>query len=194
MSDPRISFANSVSGATGEQVLALLDGTVIRIEASRAAAESLPGQALLVQFATLVARLFDRVELVGDDTVTALPKLSLIQGSLLAGIRQLLPRLRARGPQREVVGSLRVAVGSLEDANLFLGCSSWTARISRRRPQEITGPHTTGALAAGCLGAAEVFKEVLRSRLPRAVFVDEYSLPCWTTGLEMGRSHLSRKQ
>src|SRR5258708_25751422 len=60
---------------------------------------------------------------------------------------------------------------------LFLGATAWGARFSLTDPQSVSDTtNPIGALAAGTLGASEVFKHVFSGKLRGAVNIPSYSL------------------
>lgn len=183
MSDPRFSFITSVSEIEEAQLKAQLGGTAIRVHVGVRELSTYPGQVLLIQLATLLARLFDRIELVGDDTVQTHPSVRLINGSVLEALRVLLPQLRPLSPEPSNGTEIVVVLGdsSSTDGSLYLGSDGWTALVSTRAAQRLT-PSTNpiGPLAAGALGAAEVFKSVFAGRIPGAFSLPEYTLSLLT--------------
>src|SRR5258708_36375123 len=101
MSGGRFSFLGSVAG-DGERVLGeLISGTTIRILLSRDAGKTFAGQVLTYQLATLTARLFDRVEICGEDTDLCHPRVTLLSGPFLPELRLLLGKLRPLSPMAE---------------------------------------------------------------------------------------------
>lgn len=175
--DPRLSFVTSTT-SPGAVVLADLRETVVRVQVGTGALRSPAGQVLAFQFATLAARLFDQVTLEGDSTFPVLSAVPFIQGPFLAALTAYLPTLRRPISGPYIRRELRISIG--EDApagDLYLGATRWGARISRLAPQTVeTEDHTLGALAAGTLGAAELFKLAFEGRVPGAYVQPEYTL------------------
>src|SRR5215207_3940692 len=94
MNDPRFSFADGVTSANRSEVKDRLSGTTVRIQVCGTALLTLPGQVLIYHLATISARLFDRVELEGDDHVLVHNRIRLLTGVFLPSLRNLLPTLR----------------------------------------------------------------------------------------------------
>lgn len=183
MIDPRFSFVTSVSEVEEALLRTQLGGTTIRVHVGARDLSTYPGQVLLIQLATLLARLFDRIELVGDDTVQTHPSVRLIRGGVLGALRALLPQLRpvhaepANGSEVVVVLGDSNSIGG----NVYLGADGWTALVSTRAAQRLTPcTNPVGPLAAGALGAAEVFKSVFAGRLPGTFSLPEYALSLLT--------------
>lgn len=179
MSDPRFSFLHSVAAADEHVLRELISGTTIRILVSREVSKTFAGQVLVYQLATLTARLFDRVELHGEEADLCHPCLDLLTGAFLPALRNLLEQLR---PLSEPVASstnVSVAVGQAIDtrAHIFLGATNWGARFSRTEPQSVADTmNPIGALTAGTLGASEIFKFVFSGRLQESVEAPGYTL------------------
>lgn len=185
MTDPRISFVDSVSTSTIADLMAQLSGTRVRLEVTPSALATLTGQALMYQLATLTARLFDHVELLGDEHCPVDRHFCLFGGPFLAGLRAVLLKLRpiALGPANDrLIHVLVGADGAVgQTANLFVGAGSWEARVSTSTPQAVEASNNPcGALAAGALGAAEVFKLVFDRRVPTALSAREINLSLLT--------------
>src|SRR5690242_1088580 len=89
MSDPRVAFAEAVSGVDEAELTDRLGGTQIRIEITPAAIGTLPGQVLMYQLSTLTARLFDRVELDGDSARPTHGHFPILAGPFLPELRAL---------------------------------------------------------------------------------------------------------
>ncbi len=184
MSDPRFSFAEAVSGADEAELRDRLGGTRIRIEITPDAIGTLPGQVLMYQLSTLTARLFDRVELEADSARPTHRHFPLFTGPFLPELRALLPTLRkvtTEPPNGRVV---RVLIGDENrdhQADLYLGAVDWTALVSTQSPRPVCeSVNPCGALAAGALGAGEVFKIVFDGRLKAALRVTDVSLSLLT--------------
>ena len=179
MNDPRISFLNSLTAGTGTPAYELITGTSIRIVVSAEAITTFSGQILVYQLATLTARLFDRIELFGDATAQCHPDLSLLSGPFLTSLRELLPRLRPLTPAPVSIKSITVVVGRGSDTtgDIFVGATAWGVRLSKTGPQSVADTkNPIGALAAGTLGASEIFKVVFQNQLPGAVTAPGYTL------------------
>ncbi len=179
MNDPRFSFLTSVSSSsTTEDVAQLLANTNIQITVSPEVNTSFSGQVLVYQLATLLARLFDHITLIGDEEAPCHTYLSLLSGPFLPTLRNLLPTLRPLGPPSSPNNVVNVVVGtSAEKAHIFVGAGPWSAKVSRIEPQGITDAlNPIGSLAAGALGASEIFKEIFRGQLQGAVINNGYSL------------------
>jgi hypothetical protein len=177
MSDPRFSFLDHVTTG-GEEVEQLIRGTAIRIVTGKDATGTFAGQVLLYQLATQLARLFDRVELEGDGRFHSRPELPGLDGPFLPALRALLPTLRPLDPSAPVTNSITVSVGrSDETSQINLGASGWSAHFSLRDTQPVAdSPNPLGALAAGTLGAAEIFKVVFEPYLRNVYRPTGYSL------------------
>jgi hypothetical protein len=188
-SDARISFLQDVTGADLQAVHSLVAGTIIRIVFDSSAVSTLSGQVLGYQLATLTARLFDRVELEGEESAVSHPSLAILSGPFLAGLRNTLPLLRDQGIAAESSG-LTITVGIGADAgpaDVWLGCSSWSTRFSSLVPQGVDDTKVTlGALAAGVIGASEIFKLVFKGHLKGSVSVPAYTLSLLDYGLSEG--------
>lgn len=204
MTEPRISFLTSVAAEDDATIRNRLRDTVVRIVAAREATRSVSGQVLSYQLATLVARLFDRIELVGDAGDGTMPSLHLTSGPFLTSLGEILRNVRP-GVSVTVNGrdgspsAIRVLVGAgntdVEDGfDVYVGSTDWTAMVSVARPQAILAPEDlpVGALAAGALGAAEVFKRVFGDVLRGSVVLnpgsalDGYALSLLTYGSGSG--------
>lgn len=179
MNDPRFSFLNTLTANTAKEELAQLLGTTqIQITVSPEANHSFSGQVLVYQLATLLVRLFDQIELIGDDMAVCDRHLTLTSGPFLPAIRNLIPTLRPITEPSPPARIVKVIVGpSEEGADIFLGAGPWSASVSRVEPQRITEIlNPIGSLAAGALGAGEVFKEIFRGHLQGALINDGYQL------------------
>jgi hypothetical protein len=177
MKDPRHSFVDSVGGATVHE---LLRSTRIQIVIGRTDLERFAAQVLLYTLATTTFRLFDNVEVVGDDTVPSHPSLSLLAGPFIAELKRHLQRLR---PAKYTAGTegrtLTVVVGSFQVAtgDIFIGSTGWSALVSKQKNQPIhEGMNPLGSLAAGSMGAAEIFKTLFRGDISGAAYADDYCL------------------
>ena len=193
MSDPRFTFLRSVTVDDEHTLAELIRGTTIRILLSRDATKTFAGQVLTYQLATLTARLFDRVEICGEDTDLCHPRLTLLSGPFLAELRLLLGKLRPLTPMAESSRIVNVVVG--EDVqiqgHIFLGATAWGALFSQTDPQSVSDTtNPIGALTAGTLGASEVFKHVFGGKLRGAVNVPGYTLSMLDYG-EVGVSEPS---
>lgn len=179
MSDPRFTFLRSIT-ADDERVLSeLISGTTIRILLSRDAGKTFAGQVLTYQLATLTARLFDRVEICGEEADLCHPRMTLLSGPFLPALRLLLGKLRPLSPMAESSRIVKVVVG--QDASvqgqLFLGATDWGALFSQTEPQSVSDTtNPIGALTASTLGASEVFKYVFSGKIRGAVNAPSYSL------------------
>jgi hypothetical protein len=179
MNDPRFSFLTSVSSISNiEAVAEFLRSTKIQITVSPEVNTTFSGQVLVYQLATLLTRLFDHIELIGDEEAQCHTHLSLLSGPFLPALRNLLPTLRCLGSTPSPSKVVNVVVGtSAEEAHIFLGAGPWSAKVSRMEPQSITEAlNPIGSLAAGALGASEVFKEIFRDQLQGAIINDGYIL------------------
>lgn len=179
MIDPRLSFVGSLTGDVSA-VPALIGGTPVRIVAGTDATRSFAGQALIYQLSTLAYRLFDHVELIGDESALSHPNVPYLEGAFLPALRRLLPTLRKLtdpvAPDRQAV-TVVVGHDASESGNLYLGASGWTAYFSANDPQPLRGDdNPLGALAAGTLGAAELFKFVFHDLLTGAFAKPSYVL------------------
>lgn len=174
MTDPRFAFVDGVSSASTAELRDRLGGTVVFIEVTPHALATFPGQVLAYQLATLAVRLFDRIELAGDETAPAHRHLSLLSGAFLPALRDVLPTLRPLTPEPESGRAVRVVIGEPArdgaTADLFVGAVDWVALLSTSSPRPVReGVNPCGALAAGALAAAEVFKLVFDGRLKGAL-------------------------
>lgn len=169
--DPRLSFLTSLSEAESSDLLSRLTRTRIRILAAPDAVASLGGQVLLYQLTTLLARLFDDVQIDGDAAVQAHPDFALLEGPVIQAVRDASAAARVRlAPTAPPTSQLRIGVGSEQpgaECDLYVGSSGWSAVISRTAPQPVsTSRVVVGPLAAGALAAAEVFKHVFGDVVP----------------------------
>lgn len=182
MTDPRLAFVGSTTAADTGLVMGLLGGSSIHIIVSPHASASRAGQALTYQLTTLLVRLFDHVQITGDEAAPAALAVPLPPGPFLPALRALLPTLRPLEPgpiQRTVM--VLIGTGAPQSADLYLGATGWSARLSRTAPQVVADtPNVLGALAAGTLGAAEVFKLLFAPYLLGAVTVPDYTLSLLT--------------
>ncbi len=193
MTDPRFSFVGSISPAGEAELQDRLGGTRIHIEVAPSAIRTLPGQILLYQLATLAARLFDRVELHGDDTNVAHRHFPLFNGAFLPALRTLLPMLRKStvAPDNGRVVQVLVGNGGADSAraDIYVGAVDWVALVSTSSPQPVReGTNPCGALAAGALAAGEVFKIVFDGRLPAALRASDINLSVLTYKPVVGES------
>jgi hypothetical protein len=173
VSDPRLSFVTSLSQGEQAHLLETLTSTTIEIVLSKGSDATLAGQVLTYQLATLCARLFDRIELAGDEEQLAHQELPFVRGPYLAGLRAVLPTLRPLNPSCER-HRLIVGVGdNSSSADLYLGSTAWSASVSSAEPLNVEDSRNTiGALSAGTLGASEVFKRVFGRQISGAVIRD----------------------
>jgi len=180
MNDPRTSFLSSVTGSNTEVLSDLINGTIIRISVCPEVCATFAGQVLAYQLATITARLFDRVELNGDDTVACHPLFSLLTGSFLPALRSLIPSLRPFTPsptENSNVVHIIIGQGLNEAGAIYLGASGWTASYSIIEPQHVSDTlNPIGALSAGTLGASEIFKNIFNGRLHGALNAPSYTL------------------
>lgn len=193
MTDPRLSFVDSVTSGNATELLDVLGGTIVRIEITPAALATLPGQVLLYQLATLVARLFDRIELPAGEEPVAHSRLPLINGPFLPGLRSLLTTLRPITEQPENGRIVRVAIGDGagddSGADLFVGAIDWVALLSTSRSQPVRESNNPcGALTAGALAAGEVFKLAFDGRIPGALRATDINLSVLTYSPVLGNS------
>lgn len=185
MNDPRFSFADGVTSANRAEVQDYLSGTTVRIRVSGTALLTLPGQALAYQLATLSARLFDSVEVEGDDGIRVHDRIRLLTGAFLPSLRDLLPTLRPMLTHPANGQVIRVQIGddapSTPRADLFVGAAGWTAMVSTSEPRPVVeGANPCGALAAGALAASEVFKLAFDGRMTGALRATEIKLSLLT--------------
>jgi hypothetical protein len=179
MSDPRVSFLSSLMTADISAILDRLSGTAIHIVLTRQAIEAFSGQVAAYQLATLLARLFDRISLEGDESVFVHPEFGFLQGAFVPSLQALLPTLRPIGSSSPSGREVRIVIGHQEGrtGDLFLGASGWAARISRNTTQAISeSRNPVGALGVGTLGAGEVFKLVFGDRLRGSVQRESYEV------------------
>lgn len=181
MTDPRFAFVDGVSSASTAELRDRLGGTVVLIEVTPNALATFPGQVLAYQLATLAARLFDRIELVGDEGAPVHRHLSLLSGAFLPALRNLVPTLRPLTPEPRNGRTVRVVIGepARDDAtvDLFVGAVDWVALLSTSGPRPVReGINPCGALAAGALGAAEVFKVMFDGGLRGALRAADINL------------------
>jgi len=175
--DPRISFIGAVSTADQKELAAILATTRVIITAEQPILTTATGQIVVYQLSTLAMRLFDRVELEGDEAVPTSPALPPLGGPFLAAVRHTCATLRPTTPEPPVA-TIRIRVGDgPADAMLYVGATAWSALLSPAAPQPITSsPTPVGALAAGTLAAAELFKLAFAGRVVPAVVGHGYAL------------------
>jgi hypothetical protein len=174
--DPRFSFIGDLATGAPVDMLTLLGGTVIRVEIGSETVRSFCGQIIAFQLATLLARLFDRVELVGDNACLTDEDIEILRGPFLPALRAHLRTLRPTTSTPESGRVLRVRIGDDEksEADIFVGAVEWVALISVANPQPVgLGKNPIGALAAGALGAGEVFKHIFEDKLTGAMLASE---------------------
>ncbi len=183
MIDQRVSFLETVSPQAREELVGVLNRTEVAISASPGTLATAVGQIVVYQLATLASRLFDNVVLEGDGSVVADPALPMLGGSFLAEVGRVCSELRPASSETSV-GKIRVRVGEGDaGADLFVGATAWSAFVSPSSPQPVHDSGCpVGSLAAGTLGAAEVFKLAFGPRVPRALAGREYSLSLLTYG------------
>lgn len=190
MSDPRVTFIASVASGEAEAILNKLTGTTIRIVVADDTCGTYAGQVLTFHLASLLIRLFDRVELQGDESASCLLPLVSHHGLLkltshhtpfLTALRTQLSTVRPLSPAPASSDLFTVVVGSRTDVQgqLFLGATAWAALISTQTPQKVSDISLpVGAIASATLGASEVFKHIFASQLQSA-----YSIPTYTLSL-----------
>lgn len=196
--DSRLAFLSDVSLADETELTGRLTLTEIEIVAPSSAINSLAGQVLIYQTATLVSRLFDRVTLIGEEAAEAHPRFALVDGPFLSAMREEIANIRPEVPKSNAPGCaltrrIRVIVGRGEAGDetsqtIYVGANGWFAMLSATEPQDLhDSPTTVGALAAGTLAAAEVFKMVFGDVVPQSLpFIvgsrEGYSLSLLTYG------------
>ncbi len=179
MSDSRFNFLRSVTADDEHALSELISGTTIRILLGNDAGKTFAGQVLTYQLATLTARLFDRVEICGEEADLCHPHMTLLSGPFLPALRLLLGKLRPLSPMAESPRIVNVVVGrdALVQGQLFLGATAWAALFSQIEPQGVSDTtNPIGALTAGTLGASEVFKYVFGGKLRGVVNATSYTL------------------
>ena len=179
MSDPRLSFVGSVAVADEAEILAKLAGLCIRISVAEPTLKTFAGQVLTKRLAELLVRLFDRIEIVGDNAVTVQQGVPWLPGPFLPTLRQALTSIRPIEVQPFAGRVIEVGIGEFVGmaSDLFLGSTGWSAFVSHDKPQSVADvSNPLGALGAGTLGAAEVFKLVFRGQLRGSYAQDEFSL------------------
>lgn len=188
MTDQRVSFIETISPQAREELLAALNRTEVSISAAPGTLATGAGQIVVYQIATLTGRLFDHVTLEGDESVPADAALPMLDGPFLEALRRACSELRpiASEPAERTI---RVRVGSGGDSgcDLFLGATAWSAFVSPSSPRPVRDSACpVGPLAAGTLGAAEVFKLAFDAKVPGALAGREYSLSLLTYGDGIG--------
>jgi hypothetical protein len=179
--DQRVSFLEAVSPQARDELAGVLNRTEVSISAAPGTLATAAGQTVVYQMATLASRLFDNVVLEGDESVVADPALPMLGGPFLEDVRRVCSELRpiSSEPPSETI-KVRVGEGDAE-ADLFVGATAWSAFVSPSSPQPIHDSGCpVGPLAAGTLGAAEVFKLAFDAKVPRALVGREYSLSLLT--------------
>ena len=188
MRDPRFAFVDNVLEHVSTDLVTRLGGPVIRITIGSETIRSFCGQVLMYQTATLLTRLFDRVEVVGDEACPVHDDMVVFHGSFLTALRAHLPTLRPITPTSPNECVIAVWIGDdgyghcrKPDADLFIGAIEWVALVSATVPQPVQrGRNPVGALAAGALAAGEVFKLVFENELTGAVRASEIRLSLLT--------------
>lgn len=170
MSDARLSFVVGLTDHEQSDALDVLTSTTIHIVIGEDASASCAGQVLTIQLAALCMRLFDRVVIDGNAEQATHPDVLLIQGPFVAALREYLKKIRpidTCDERREIT----VAVGNVSrSADIYLGSTGWCATVSLDTAQSVHDTlNTIGALAAGTLGASEVFKSVFQGKLRGSV-------------------------
>jgi hypothetical protein len=181
--DPRFSFIGDHATSDPDDMLSRLGGTVIRLEIGAETLRSFCGQVIAFQLATLLARLFDRLEFAGDNACLVHENIALLQGPFLPALRTHLRTLRPKTSTPKSGRVLRVRIGDDETsaASIFIGAIEWVALVSIAKPQPVgLGENPIGALAAGALGAGEVFKHIFEDKLTGAVLASEISFSLLT--------------
>lgn len=184
MTDQRVSFIETISPQAREELLAVLNRTEVSISVAPEALAAGTGQIVVYQLATLTGRLFDRVTLEGDESVPADAALPMLDGPFLEAVRRACSELRpiASEPAERTI-RVRVGSGGGADCDLFLGATAWSAFVSPSSPRPVRDSACpVGPLAAGTLGAAEVFKLAFDAKAPGALARREYSLSLLTYG------------
>jgi hypothetical protein len=181
MADPRISFIQDVSGQQAE-ILETLSRTRIVVGVASIDLSYLSTQVLVFQLSTLLVRLFDRVEIDCDTEQNCSSDFPFFSGPFVEGLHTYLQSIRPLAIDSTCQTTTTVVVGLNYSitADVFVGCRQWTALVSRQKPQPVVPTRTTvGALAAGTLAAAEVFKTAFKGLLSGAVYED-YALSMLT--------------
>ena len=187
MNDQRISFLAAVSTQDRNELVRTLDRTEVLITASPETLMTEAGQAIVYQMATLASRLFDLVTLKGEESISANQTLALLEGPFLNAVRNVCSELRPTSLQAPAK-TIRVRVGDgVDDADLFVGATAWSALISHTTAQSVTGSGCpVGPLAAGTLGASEIFKLAFDGKIAHAVIGQDYSLSLLAYGADGG--------
>lgn len=188
MRDPRFAFVGDVLEHVSTDLAARLGGTAIRITIGAETIRSFCGQVLAYQTATLLARLFDRVEVLGDEACPVHKDIPILDGSFLTALRTHLPTLRPIMPPSQHGRVITAWIGDDVDGrftiptpDIFIGAAEWVALISVTVPQPVQhGRNPVGALAAGALAAGEIFKFVFEEGLTGAVRASEIRLSLLT--------------
>ncbi len=202
MTDPRLSFVESVASEGHEALFQRLERTRVEIVAAPETVVTFAGQVLVYQIATLASRLFDQVAISIDEEtlvhsrlgflgLTEEHRFAMVLRDTLAAIRPR-PDSRERAPQSSVI---RVLVGqplsstdAVDHFDLFVGCTGWCALLSVVNPLPVSAlTLSVGALAAGALAASEIFKYVFRDVLRGTLMLEPngreaYSLSLLTFG------------
>ncbi|MDG7001472.1 MAG: E2 ligase fold family C protein, partial [Nitrososphaerota archaeon] len=186
MSDPRITFASSVGARDTSEVRQLLTNTAVHIVVPEGVLCTFTGQVLTYQIATLLGRLFDLIILDGDEQITTHSSFTLLTGPFIPNLHSYLQALRPIQAAQPSINDVFVVIGSgaKQSGTIYLGSTAWSAKFSRHSPQSVEDTqNSVGAIAAGILGAAEVFKTVFNNRLEKAVMKDSYRLSLINYGL-----------
>lgn len=183
MTDQRVSFLGAVSSQTRAELLGILNRTEISISVAPETLATTAGQTIVYQLATLTARLFDHVKLIGDEGTVARSTLTMLAGPFLEAVRRTCSELRPYSSETPTSTVLVQVGGGDSGSALFVGASRWSAFLSMSSPQSIVDSDCpVGPLAAGTLAAAEVFKIALGERVRGALGGREYSLSLRTYG------------
>lgn len=200
--DARLKFLASVSAAEPDALRSRL-GAPIEVHCSERTLATRSGQALIYQLVTLLARLFDHVELTPElvtagevpACLLAIPGLS---GPIAVAVRAAAQGARTREdvvprqdlhPYRILVGDTWERAGrsaELRPYDLFVGATGWTAGVSVVQPVPVLETETmVGPLAAGALAAGEAFKHIFSDALQGALVlsrggIEHYSLSLLT--------------
>jgi hypothetical protein len=88
MTDQRVSFLGAVSSQTRAELLGILNRTEISISVAPETLATTAGQTIVYQLATLTARLFDHVKLIGDEGTVARSTRTMLAGPFLEAVRR----------------------------------------------------------------------------------------------------------
>lgn len=183
MIDQRVSFLEAVSSQGREELVGILNRTEVSISTAPSTLATAAGQIIVYQIATLASRLFDNVALEGDESIVADLALPMLGGPFLEEVRRVCSELRPTSSEA-VTRAIRVRIGEGDiEADLFVGATAWSAFVSPSSPQPIHDSGCpVGPLAAGTLGAAEIFKLAFGTKVPRTLVGQEYSISLLTYG------------